>query len=640
MAMTRTTKVTAMSALVRGVAGALLLVLSLSATAEARNWYVKARATGGNGDKDSPFGSLQEVEAASQPGDTIYVFQAPATDVLDGGIQLKDDQKLIGLGRPVATAPSNFVRARLTNSSRARYDGDIVRLAQNNVVQNLHLDNAYRTSVFGINAAGAEIRDNLMTNDMAVHDLFAIEGPAPSTCAVVNAAPVCTGEWPNGFIVFAPQTNHFGAITLVSCGPNARVLDPRPDILLRPISYCEFLVPGSGSVTTPVDVLIAGNVIRDSNSDGMMLINDTGVTANLTIDDNTVENLSQRLPDPSSVGSTNHVVRSRAVTVITIDRSVSNVELTDFVGSNLSPFGTFAADGVVFLGCGLDPVTNATLDGLLIENPFLSGDTSNGDSIEIQHRGSTNGVLNIDIRNAILKDPASTNIKLIESTNPDNGIYNVSVSNSVLSNVNTAGNEDAQIRYNGTERIATQAVWITLRNVQITGIGRGIGLTVPVPPAAQAANANPIRSFRVLVEDSSLSDLTGEAIQWSQAANVQLGTAADPPVIDLGGGPLGSHGRNRFTNNAVPGFVPEGADPRGIEQPLSADGDISVTNLSTANPPIQLWTENNYWGGGAPTVSATSRGVEVYVPTGSNVTNHIPTTYLPISVHPLSWAPR
>ena len=104
----------------------------------------------------------------------------------------------------------------------------------------------------------------------------------------MNNAPVYTGEWPSGFIIFAPQTNHFGAITLVACGPNARVLDPRPDLLLRPISYCEFLVPGSGFVTTPVDTLISGNVIRDSNSDGMMLINDTGVTANMTIDDNTV----------------------------------------------------------------------------------------------------------------------------------------------------------------------------------------------------------------------------------------------------------------------------------------------------------------------------------------------------------------
>ena len=92
-------------------------------------------------------------------------------------------------------------------------------------------------------------------------------------------------------------------------------------------------------------------------------------------------------------------MRSRAITTITIDRSTSNLELTNFVGSNLSPSGTFAADGVVFLACGVGPLMNNTLKNLLIENPFLSGDTSNGDSIEVQHRGSTDGVLNVDISN-------------------------------------------------------------------------------------------------------------------------------------------------------------------------------------------------------------------------------------------------
>jgi hypothetical protein len=45
--------------------------------------------------------------------------------------------------------------------------------------------------------------------------------------------------------------------------------------------------------------------------------------------------------------------------------------------------------------------------------------------------------------------------------------------------------------------------------------------------------------------------LTKEAVQWSQGTTAQLGTAADPPIIDLGGGPLGSHGDNRFVNNGA-----------------------------------------------------------------------------------------
>ena len=617
------------NSLVRGVLGALFLVLYVGTTGEAKDWYVKAKAkSGGDGDKNKPFNSLQQVEAASLPGDTIHILQSPShEDALDGGIQLKDGQKLVGEGPNVLNANPNSARAKLTNTSGARLDGDIVRLAKNNLVQNIHFDNAYRSSVFGINADGAEILGNLMTNDMAVHDINDIEGPGAAICAIVSGQRVCTGEWPNGYIIYAPQTNHFGAINLVACGPNARVT-PINDLLTQPLIYCQFLVPGSGTVNSPVDYVIRGNTVRDSNSDGIMLINDGGVTANMLVDDNIVRDLSQPLPDPAAVGIT-HVVRSRAITTITIDNSVSNLELTDFVGSNLSPFGNFASDGVVFLDCGVGSVANAYIADLVIENPFLSGDVSNGDSIEIQHRGSTNGVLNIDIWRARLSDPASTNIKLIEAANPGNGIYNVSVHDSEFSMINTAGNEDAQIRYNGTETPATMAVYLTLKNVSITGVGRGIGLTVPIPPATQVLNANNIRSFRIMVEDSSLSDLTGEALLWWQGAAGQLGTTADPPIFDFGGGPLGSQGRNRFVHNGDPNYTPPGANGAAIDRRFDADFSVRNDRPAPANPAIQVWANNNYWGGGAPVVGTSPAGQDVYIPAGSNVT-FTATTFLTV----------
>ena len=118
----------------------------------------------------------------------------------------------------------NSARAKLTNTSDARYDGDAIRLAKNNVVENIHIDNAFRSAILGINAVAAQLRNNLMTNIMAVHDIFAIEGPAPSACRMGT----CVGEWPNGYILFASQTNHFGAITLVTCGPGARSAVDQP----------------------------------------------------------------------------------------------------------------------------------------------------------------------------------------------------------------------------------------------------------------------------------------------------------------------------------------------------------------------------------------------------------------------------
>ena len=58
-------------------------------------------------------------------------------------------------------------------------------------------------------------------------------------------------------------------------------------------------------------------------------------------------------------------------------------------------------------------------------------------------------MLNVDILRARLSDPASTNIKIIESANPENGTYNVSVTDSVMTNINGAGAEDYQIRFSG-----------------------------------------------------------------------------------------------------------------------------------------------------------------------------------------------
>ena len=604
----------------------LVAALFLTHALQAADWYVKAAASaGGNGGRNRPFSSLQEVETASAAGDTIFVLQSPSGQVLNGGIQLKDGQRLIGLGPKVTEAAPNSARAKLTNTFASRYDGDVVRLAKMNVVENIHFDNAYRSSIFGINANGAIIRDNLVTNDMAAHDLFTIEGPAPSVCSVVNGVPGCAGEWPNGFIIFAPQVNHFGAVNLVACGPAER--QPRPDPLLRPESYCEALVPGSGSTTSPVRYEIRGNIVRDGNSDGFMLINDTGVQAMLDVCENTVLNLSLPLPDPSSVGITDHVVRSRGITVITC-ASTSNLELNDFRASNLAPVGTFASDGIVFLAVGQSPVVNGNLEHVLIDNPYLTGEAANGDSIEIQHRASINGLLNIQIKDAVLKDPANSNIKIIDSGNPLDGIYRISVLNSALSNINTTGNEDAQIHYLATAPgTKVKELSLRLKNVTVTGLGRGIG-------TAPTGNSSDIGTLNIKVEDSSFTGLTDEPIQWISPATRTTGLIGGA-VIDLGGGPLGSQGRNRFLNNGVPGYVPPGADPTGIDTveaglPVEFDADVSVTNdRPLPNPPIDLWLDNNYWGGGPPVISTTKgQDVDVYVPTGSNVSVHAPASYL------------
>jgi hypothetical protein len=230
-------------------------------TAEAATWYVQANPghTGDGTTADRPFSSLQDVEAYALPEDTIVVVPSP--DPLDGGIQLKDGQRLIGLGPAVTRADPPRARARMTNTTSARYDGDAIRLAKHNLVHNIHIENAFRSAILGINTVATAIRHNLITHTMAVHDLLAIEA-----------------EWPAGYILFQRQTNHFGGITLVACGPDAPVVPRQSGV--QSVSYCEFLAAGTWSpIANTEQVVIAGSVIRDNNSDGITILNDTGVVA-------------------------------------------------------------------------------------------------------------------------------------------------------------------------------------------------------------------------------------------------------------------------------------------------------------------------------------------------------------------------
>ena len=64
------------------------------------------------------------------------------------------------------------------------------------------------------------------------------------------------------------------------------------------MGYCKFLDPAAGTVPSTGNIVISGNVIRDSNSDGIMIIDDLGVQATATVTDNVIKDLSQALPGP------------------------------------------------------------------------------------------------------------------------------------------------------------------------------------------------------------------------------------------------------------------------------------------------------------------------------------------------------
>ena len=522
-----------------------LVLVFLSGAGEAATWHVKAdAAAGGDGSRSRPFATLEQVEKASQPGDTIRVL--PSTRPLDGGIQLKDQQRLIGDGDPVTKAAPAGASPTISNTT-SRHNGDGIRLADNNLVQNLHIDGASRAGVFGVNAARAEIRGNLITNNM-------IQG---------NDLPRLERLWPDGFVLYQSQGNHFGAITLLACGPGAS-------------SYCTTHAPDRAAAPNTGPVVIDGNVIRDSNLEGIMLLTDTGASATFTITNTSVRDLSQRLPPPESFTPPVPIVRSRAFTLIALNRSQVNLTMSRFHAENVSPAGNYATDGLVFLTGGDRPVVNARVSDATVLNPTMVGEVNNGDSIEIQHRGTTNGVLNVEMTRLTLRDPASANIKILEAQNPTGGTCNLSVSDSVFTNANPAGGLDGHIRLSGAAN-GMKAFNLAVRNTRFSGIGGAIGIL----------NANNAEAITVMVENSSMSEFTSPAgakpiaaVTVTHPADKTLGKM----IVDLGGGPLGSRGRNRFVRN--PGL------------------DISASNANATTAPIVVDAANNYWGGGPPAMPA------------------------------------
>src|SRR6185369_6313456 len=290
----------------RALLAAVFLMSMGGASEAASTWYVQADATaGGNGSRSRPFATLEQVEAASHPGDTVRVL--PSMRPLDGGIQLKDGQRLMGLGDPVTKGAASGARPTITNTKAMRYQGDAIRLANNNVVENIHIDGAARAGIFGVNAVRPEIRGTLITNNMIQgNDLRRLER-----------------LWPEGFVLYQSQGNHFGGITLLACGPGWS-------------SYCAMHAPERTAAANFGEAVIAGNVIRDSNLEGIMLLTDTGAVESFAITDTVVRDLSLTLPRPESLTPPAGIVRSRAFTLIALNHSQVRLTMSRFHAENLS----------------------------------------------------------------------------------------------------------------------------------------------------------------------------------------------------------------------------------------------------------------------------------------------------------------
>jgi hypothetical protein len=140
----------------------LVAGLVSAANSSAATYYVSAQASAnGDGSMARPFSSLELVERAAGVGDAIIVLpSASSVPPLDGGIELKPHQRLLGGGPAVIGREPNADAPRIRNTSDARLAGDAVRLADGTLVSNLVIVTARRGGVYGKGARDARVQNN------------------------------------------------------------------------------------------------------------------------------------------------------------------------------------------------------------------------------------------------------------------------------------------------------------------------------------------------------------------------------------------------------------------------------------------------------------------------------------------------
>ena len=237
----------------------------------ASTWYVKsgALAAVATGDKGQPFASLADAEAASGPGDAIVVLHVPAERAaLDGGITLKDCQKLLGTFPSTTIASPEATRSKITNGA-----GDAVVLADYNEVAGLHIESPGRHAIVATNATGADIHDNLITgwNQLELDDVP----------------------------FFGFPFSRAGVMLDTDAGVNEIYIS---DNVMRDASSTAIAVRASGGGSEAL-AEVHGNVIDNIDGSGVFFGGRTpailgtswdGATVNLTVANTTVDNIANR----------------------------------------------------------------------------------------------------------------------------------------------------------------------------------------------------------------------------------------------------------------------------------------------------------------------------------------------------------
>jgi len=504
-------------------------LLASVASAET-TWYVKANAgAGGDGSEGQPFNSLQTVEQKSEPGDTIIVLACPADiPALDGGIALKDGQKLLGVGPDVTLDDPAAEQAKITNSDAGRYDGDGIVLANDNEVTNIHVIDAHRSAISGHNISGADIHHNIITEHNQGRQTFKI---IYYSCKVEYYGIHLTADAGNAIGDLLVHHNIVrnarggGFLLYLSASASAElILDGNTftDLLSPPKGVNEAIMIGT------TDSARANVIIRDTSVDN---IGSGSVLCDATVfymegnsqQDVLVQGYTYR--NTKDVGG-NQSFGMIAWTIPTSNNAKLNFRLED---SELRGMNGFA--GVYLYIEGKNGNITGHIENTVVENPsgagiYINNQSGSGNSYEIHLEG--NQARDCSGEGILFLNSGSTkkvNISLQDNTVRDCSLMGFAFMNkSSMEKVNISLKDNAFLG-NGMAESLSAGCWLQT-------LGR-------------------IGDFRVMMEGNDIVGGKYYGVVFSD----RHGLPAASSIIDLGGGGLGSAGRNRILDNSTDVYI-------------------------------------------------------------------------------------
>jgi len=511
-------------------------------------WHVSASAAaGGDGSAGAPFNSLARVQQASGPGDAIVVDPSPVSvPPLDGGIALKPGQRLIGGGPPVLKladplapgGPQVVVAAglsslpRITNTSNASNAGDAVELADHTAVENLVIAGAYRGGIYGLDAVDVTLR----RNDVSGHNTSGTTGFVVQHFYLESYTPFVAND------VAAGIPAGWAAILI-----DATTVKTHVSITENYIhdGFCgdgiDIRGSGTGDITAEVDGNLVTRLPQCSKVRTMEGIG-TQVTGTSTLRVSLDRNTEADNGSAGANADSLFVNPAEAGTLIqTIDH---NVYLNGMGGASTNGMELILSNGSAYAW-------------LKISNSFFQ--TNPGDMLEEFNRGEAGSTTVLILDHVVVQNttytggiPSYANPPGTATT-PDNtgeclgigsvGANDVTILQMVDSQFSGCDNNGIEVTNNHppADGVANpHTIYMDIQRSKITG-SRYYNLWIN--------NVTPLTDLKVRVQDSDLSGSTsGVAIGFDQ----QEATASTlSPLVDLGGGALGSDGRNCISGGAI-----------------------------------------------------------------------------------------